>query len=125
MKEHYKQDEEMATIMAKFTKGSFKDYVVQDGFLFKGNKLCMPHGSFRELLMREVHGGGLAGQFGVTKIVEVLREHFYWPKMLGDVQTIVARCGVRHRANSHFKPGMYTPFLIPNQPGKIFAWTSL
>ncbi|KAJ0048693.1 hypothetical protein Pint_16013 [Pistacia integerrima] len=105
MRGQYKQDEEMAAIMAKCTKYSFEDYVVQNGFLFKGNKLCVPHGSFRELLVREVHRGGLAGPFGVTKIVEVLRKHFYWPKMLEDVQTIVARCGVCHRAKSQFKPG--------------------
>lgn len=42
MKEYYKQDEEMATIMAKCTKGNFEDFVLQVGFLFKGNKICVP-----------------------------------------------------------------------------------
>jgi hypothetical protein len=38
-------------------------YFRHDGFLFKKNKLCVPNCSLRELLVREVHGGGLIGQF--------------------------------------------------------------
>ncbi|XP_031262788.1 uncharacterized protein LOC116120957 [Pistacia vera] len=97
MKEHHKQDEEIVVIITKCTKGQQARYASW------------------EFLVREVHGGGPVGHFGVTKTVEVLREHFCWLKMLGDVQTIVARYGVCHRAKSHFKSGMYTPLPIPNQ----------
>ena len=34
-----------------------------------------------ELIVREAHGGGLMGHFGVVKTLDVLYEHFYWPKM--------------------------------------------
>ncbi|XP_074303008.1 uncharacterized protein LOC141637423 [Silene latifolia] len=34
-------------------------YLVRDGYLFKGNRLCIPNGSIRELLVREAHGGAI------------------------------------------------------------------
>jgi hypothetical protein len=36
----------------------------------------VPHSSMRELLVREAHGGGLIGHFGVRKTLDVLHEHF-------------------------------------------------
>jgi hypothetical protein len=39
----------------------------------------------RELLVREAHGGGLMGHFGVARTLDVLHEHFCWPKMKEDV----------------------------------------
>ena len=41
------------------------------------NKLCVPNSSMRELLVREAHGGGLMGHFGVRKTLDVLHEHFF------------------------------------------------
>ncbi|XP_057518010.1 uncharacterized protein LOC130798930 [Amaranthus tricolor] len=45
------------------------------------NKLCVPKGGIRELLVREVHSGGLAGHFGIQKTLDIL----------GTVITIVVR----------------------------------
>jgi hypothetical protein len=59
-------------------KVSAKDkYFRHDGFLFKKNKICVPNCSLREWLVREAHGGGLMGHFGIAKTLEVLYEHFY------------------------------------------------
>jgi len=52
-------------------------YVIEGGFLFKGNKLCVPACPLRELLVREAHGGSLARHFGLNKTLDILREHFY------------------------------------------------
>jgi hypothetical protein len=48
-----------------------------DEFLFKEKKLCVPNCSLRELLVREAHEGGLMGNFGIAKTLDVLHEHFY------------------------------------------------
>ena len=48
-----------------------------EGFLFWENKLCVSNFSLRELLVRESHGGGLMGHYGVAKALAVLQEHFY------------------------------------------------
>ena len=33
-----------------------------------------------ELLVREAHGGGLMGHFGVMKTLDILHEHFFLAK---------------------------------------------
>nr|XP_043611631.1 uncharacterized protein LOC122583275 [Erigeron canadensis] len=81
-------------------------FIVQDGFLFKNGKLCIPRGSIRDLLIREAHGGGLAGHFGINKTGEILTQHFYWPSLLKDVQNIISRCPTCHQAKA----------TVPNQP---------
>lgn len=40
------------------------DFMIQEGFLFKGNKLCIPKGSMRDNLLKENYCGSLAGHFG-------------------------------------------------------------
>ena len=49
---------------------------IQDGILFRANKLCIPASSVRLLLLQEAHGGGLMGHFGIYKTHEVLAAHF-------------------------------------------------
>uniref|UniRef100_A0A2N9J2M7 Reverse transcriptase RNase H-like domain-containing protein n=1 Tax=Fagus sylvatica TaxID=28930 RepID=A0A2N9J2M7_FAGSY len=62
-------------------KTAFGKFYKHDGYLFKESKLCVPSCSMRELLVREAHGGGLMGHFGVKKTLDILHEHFFWPKM--------------------------------------------
>jgi hypothetical protein len=52
-----------------------------DGYLFKENRLCVPAISLCELLVHEAYEGGLISHFGVMKTLDVLHEHFYWPKI--------------------------------------------
>ena len=61
-------------------------------FYLEKNKLCVPHSSLRELLVREAHGSGLMGHFGIAKTLDVLKEHFFWPHMKCDVERICEKC---------------------------------
>ncbi|XP_035541481.1 uncharacterized protein LOC118344569, partial [Juglans regia] len=88
-----------------------------DGYLFKESKLCLPNCSMRELLVREAHGGGLMGHFGVKKTLDILHEHFFWPKMKRDVNRICGRCITCRKAKSKVLPhGLYTPLPVPSEP---------
>ena len=42
----------------------YVDFLVDNGYLFKVTKLCIPQTSFKDLLTWEMHAGGLAGHFG-------------------------------------------------------------
>ncbi|KAI4372857.1 hypothetical protein MLD38_011041 [Melastoma candidum] len=78
---------------------------------------CIPRSSTRELLIREVHGGGIAGQFGVDKTLAMLQEHFYWPRMEKQVRGLIARCATCQQAKSRVQPqGLYTPLPVPERP---------
>jgi hypothetical protein len=61
---------------------------MMDDYFFKENRLCVPANSLRELLICEAHEGDLMGHFGVAKNLDVLHEHFDWPKIKRDVQRI-------------------------------------
>ena len=72
--------------------------------------------SLRELLVRESHGGGLMGHFGVAKTLTVLQKHFYWPHMKRDVERICSRCVIVRQAKSRVQPyGLYMPLRIPSE----------
>ncbi|XP_071916229.1 uncharacterized protein [Coffea arabica] len=57
-----------------------------NGFLYYKNKLFIPLNSMRPVLVREAHGGGLIGHFGVTMTLSTLQEHFFWPCIKRDVE---------------------------------------
>ncbi|XP_074315595.1 uncharacterized protein LOC141651798 [Silene latifolia] len=89
MKELYKDDPDFYEDWLAQTEGTKiqgTKFLLQKGFLFHGNKLCVPRGSYRDLLIKEVHSSELGGHFGVQKTLDILQEQFYWPKMMGDVQ---------------------------------------
>jgi hypothetical protein len=87
---------------------------IQDGFLFRANKLCIPASSVRLLLLQEAHGGRLMGHFGVYKTHGVLAAHFIWPQVRADVERLVARCTTCQKAKSRLNNhGLYMPLPIP------------
>ncbi|KAH0653052.1 hypothetical protein KY289_030730 [Solanum tuberosum] len=60
----YANDSDFGEIFAECKLGPFEKFNLQDEFLFKENKLCVPNCSLRELFVREAHCGGLMGHFG-------------------------------------------------------------
>ena len=79
IKDLYQLDQDFSDLYSACEKVAFGDYYRHEGFLFRKSKLCVPHSSLRELLVREAHGGGLMGHFGVAKTLGIIQEHFYWP----------------------------------------------
>ena len=117
IKELYPLDQDFSNEYACCEKGAHDKFFRHEGFLFRENRLCIPNCSIRDLLVRESHGGGLMGHFGVAKTLGVLQEHFYWPHMKRDVERICGRCITCRQAKSRVQPhGLYTPLPIPGEP---------
>ena len=94
-----------------------KIFFIQDRFLFKGKRLCVPQSSIRQSLVREAHEGGLMRHFGVAKTLDVLHEHFFWPYMRKCVSNLCDKCIACCKAKSRVQPhGLYTPLPIPTMP---------
>ncbi|KAE8688130.1 Calmodulin-binding protein 60 E [Hibiscus syriacus] len=65
----------------------------------------------------KAHEGGLMGHFGVSKTLEILKQHLYWPKMKRDVERACERCVTCKKAKSKVMlHGLYKPLSIPQEP---------
>jgi len=71
VKELCANDDDFASVYGACEKAGFRKFYRLDGYLFKENRLCVPNSSMSELLVREAHGGGLMGPFGVRKFRHV------------------------------------------------------
>jgi len=118
VKDQYVDDSDFKDVLAHCMNGKpWGKFHMQDGFLFRANKLCVPASSVRLLLLQEAHGGGLMGHFGVYKTHEVLAAHFFWPRMRRDVERLVARCTTCQKAKSRLNNhGLYMPLPVPTSP---------
>ena len=118
IKDQYVHDADFKDVMQNCKEGRmWNKFVVNDGFVFRANKLCIPASSVRLLLLQEAHGGGLMGHFGVKKTEDVLATHFFWPKMRRDVERFIARCTTCQKAKSRLNPhGLYMPLPVPSVP---------
>jgi hypothetical protein len=67
------------------------DYMLQEGLLFKNNKICIPKCSMRENIIKENHGGGLLGHFGQDKTFLHVNAFYYWPGMQNQVKKFVEK----------------------------------
>nr|CAD1820506.1 unnamed protein product [Ananas comosus var. bracteatus] len=117
LKELYEDDSYFGNVWKDCSNGSHNKFILHDGYLFKGNLLCIPQCSLRYFIIKEAHEGGLSGHFGRDKTVALLQEHFYWPHLYKDVSNYIARCKTCHIAKSHVQnTGLYTPLPVPNAP---------
>ena len=56
-------------------KQSMTIFLFMRGSCLGENKMCIPNCSIWDLLVRESHGGGFMGHFGVAKTLGVFQEH--------------------------------------------------
>jgi hypothetical protein len=64
LKELYATDVDFKDAYENCREGrTWNKYVLQDGLLYRANKLCVPASSVRLLFLQEAHGGGLMGHY--------------------------------------------------------------
>ncbi|GJW89313.1 multiprotein-bridging factor 1a [Tanacetum coccineum] len=82
--ELYKEDKFLSKIIEQCSNGPYKEFLFHDGFLFRGNQLCILDCSIRLEIIKEAHEGGLSGHFGRDKTTNLLKDHFFWSRMMKD-----------------------------------------
>ena len=94
-----------------------KDFQINNGYLFRDNRLCIPNTSIRDFLIWEIHQGGLAGHLGRDKTIIDIEYRFFWPKMKKHIAKIVSHCLVCIRGKQvKQNTSLYTPLPIPTKP---------
>ena len=80
LKMQYAQDMDFSNMWSNLSTNvstSSGEYFLHDGYLFYGTWLCIPHGSFREFVITELHSGGLTGHFRYDKTYAIVADRFY------------------------------------------------
>jgi len=117
LKSLYGTNEDFGELYSVCLKNPKGEFLVQNEYLFKGTRLCVPRCGTCELVIREVHGGSLAGHYGENKTLAMLREHYFGPGMSKEVQDCLKRCATCQVAKSHSLPqGLYTPLSVLSLP---------
>ena len=68
---------ELYTSLSNAPQPILDDYTLQDSYLFKANKLCIPQSPMRDFLVWKIHARGLAGHFSRDKTIEEVESQFY------------------------------------------------
>ena len=118
IKEQYVHDDDFKDVFLHCKDGKARNnFFVNNGFVFRANKLCIPASSVDLLLLQEAHGGGLMGHFGAKKTEDILAGHFFWLKMRRDVERFIAHCTTCQKAKSRLNPHrLYMPLPVPSIP---------
>ncbi|CAR64332.1 YALI0E14388p2 [Yarrowia lipolytica CLIB122] len=58
----------------------------------EGERLCVPRGKARKMLMKEAHDAPLAGHYGYFKSYERLARAYYWPRMIDHMRNHTRSC---------------------------------
>lgn len=98
-------------VLLKIQNGKQTDSVLQDGFLFRGLKLCIPESRLHLKIIQELHNEGHVGR---DRTLHLVSNSYFWPSMRKEVNRFVARCRVCQMAKgTSTNAGLYLPFPIP------------
>ncbi|KAF7839637.1 putative mitochondrial protein [Senna tora] len=95
LKDEYASCPDFGIIFQEISNGNrhdHQDFIIKDGHLFRGTRLCIPRTSIRDFLIWELHAGGLAGHFGRDKTIALIEDRFYWPSLKRDVARVLSQC---------------------------------
>ena len=116
--ELYVTDPYFARIWIEVQNGLHRDFTLQDGFLFKGNQLCIPDCSLRLRILDELHSEGHVGR---DRTLQLVTERYFWPTLRRDVERYIERCRACQQAKGKASNTcLYLPLPTPTQP-----WTDI
>lgn len=95
---------------------------LNDGLLFRGDKLLIP-AKMRPSILRQVHNAHL----GVEKCKRRARDVMFWPQMNAEIEDLISKCSIcnTHRRQNQREP--LQPHEIPQRPWEklgadLFEW---
>ncbi|GJZ80704.1 putative reverse transcriptase domain-containing protein [Tanacetum coccineum] len=107
-------DPYFSNVLQGVQSGQYPDFNIHDGFLFKGNQLCIPDTSLRLKIIKELHGEGHVGRDRTLKLVQA---SYFWPTMRKEVDRYVKRCRIcQVSKGTATNAGLYMPLPVPLQP---------
>jgi len=100
-------------------EGTIRRYWLEQDLLYaKGGRIFMLKGELRKYVMTEIHDPQWAGHPGRERMVALLSQNYYWPKMKDDVELYVRTSLVcqQDKTLREREAGLLQPLLIPEKP---------
>ncbi|GJX98930.1 putative nucleotidyltransferase, ribonuclease H [Tanacetum coccineum] len=111
--EHLTLDPYFSIVLQGVQSGQKPDFNIHDGFLFKGNQLCIPNTSLRLKIIKELHGEGHVGR---DRTLQLVHASYFWPTMRKEVDRYVKRCRIcQVLKGTATNAGLYMPLPVPAQ----------
>ncbi|GKC97699.1 RNA-directed DNA polymerase, partial [Tanacetum coccineum] len=114
----YASDEDFGNILMELeTKKHRGEFILLDGYLFKGNRLCIPKTSLRSHVIKEIHVGGLSAHLGRDNTIASVESRFYWPQLKRDVGAFMKGCVACQEGKGKAQNTcLYMPLPVPESP---------
>ncbi|KAI3760252.1 hypothetical protein L1987_50645 [Smallanthus sonchifolius] len=114
IREQLTTDPYFSVVLQDVQAGQKSDFLLHDGFLFKGNQLCIPDSSLRLKIIQELHGEGHVGR---DRTLHLVQSSYFWPTMRKEVDRYVKRCRIcQVSKGTATNAGLYMPLPVPSQP---------
>ncbi|KAK0596671.1 hypothetical protein LWI29_017912 [Acer saccharum] len=109
-------DPYFAAIMIAVQAGEKSDFLLVDGFLFRGNQLCIPDCSLRLEILQELHGEAHVGR---DRTLQLIKASYFWPTIRREVEHYVECCQVCQVSKGKAtNVSLYLPLPIPTERRK-------
>lgn len=108
------EDPYFAKFVEKVKEGGYDEFVLINGFLFEGTRLCIPDCSLRMKIVKELPE---EGHLGRDRTLQLISQSYYWPSMKKEVDRFVQRCHVcQVSKGTTTNAGLYRPLPVPTRP---------
>jgi hypothetical protein len=98
--------------------------VASNGAVFVKHRCWVPqHKDLRRRIVQSMHSALAAGHPGIAGTLDLIRRHFYWPKMTTYIRRFITHCRLCRttRSLTHAPEGLLRPLPVPGQPWSEIA----
>src|SRR5205085_8895550 len=118
------RDSEVLEGLERLKKGGLKKIAHQlseweevDGLIYHTGTLYIPTNELRKQILEQCHDDPSAGHGGIAKTFELVRRHYWWPRMHDFVKKYIEGCDTCQRKKHHAHPrSILQPVEVPNNP---------
>ncbi|PKI50012.1 hypothetical protein CRG98_029599 [Punica granatum] len=94
-------DPYFSNVLGKVRVGEKLEFLLHDGFLFKGNQLCIPDCSLRLQIIKELHGEGHVGR---DRTLQLVQGSYFWPTIRKEVENLWKMVDTQLQFSSAYHP---------------------
>jgi hypothetical protein len=88
-----RRDEFAKKVRQNIQNGAKSHFHLRNGLMwYKQNRLYVPEGKMRDIILKECHDGPLVGHGGAKRTITFLKKSYYWPNLKDSVEEYAKTC---------------------------------